>query len=171
MINIDNYLRIDPVDMVMVLISTFLIVIIAKKYFWNILKDYLDKRQQFIKNQLQEAVEKNKEGNRYCESSKEELAKAKHQAKEIIEMAEIDAKKEAEEIVSSAKQNAKLIREKAMAEIQQERNLVADEMKQEISNVALTVAEEILKKDLDDKDHRKLIAEFIDEAGESLWQA
>ncbi|MGM9974423.1 MAG: F0F1 ATP synthase subunit B [Clostridiaceae bacterium] len=171
MINIDNYLRIDPVDMIMVLISTFLIVVIAKKYFWNILKDYLDKRQQFIKGQLDEAIEKNKEGSKYCETSREELKRAQHQAKEILEIAEIDAKKEAEEIISSAKENAKLIKEKAMTEIQQERSLAANEMKEEMSAIALAVAEEILKKDLDDKDHHKLIAEFIDEAGESLWQA
>ena len=38
MINIENYLRLNIVDALLVLISTFLIVLIARKYFWDILK-------------------------------------------------------------------------------------------------------------------------------------
>ena len=35
MINIDDYLRINLYDAVLVLISTLLIVLIVKKFFWN----------------------------------------------------------------------------------------------------------------------------------------
>ncbi len=169
MINIENYLRINPVDMIMVLISTFLIVIIAKKFFWNILKDYLDKRQQYIKSQLEEAEKKNREGELNFENSREELAKVQRQAKEILDMAKVDADKEAEEIIISAKQRAQLLNERARVEIEQERKAAADKIKQEMSSIALAAAEEILKKDVNDEDHRRYVKEFIDEAGEGLW--
>ena len=170
MINIDNYLRINPVDMIMVLISTFLIVIIAKKYFWNILKDYLNKRQQYIKSQLEEAEKKNREGELNFVNSREELSKVQRQAKEILDMAKVDADKEAEEIITSARQKAQLLSERARAEIEQERKAAANEMKQEMSSIALAAAEEILKKNVDDEDHRRYVKEFIDKAGEGLWQ-
>ncbi len=34
-INIENYLRLNFIDMILVLISTVLICLIAKKFFWR----------------------------------------------------------------------------------------------------------------------------------------
>lgn len=41
--NIDNYLRISPTDVILVLISTALIILFAKHFFW-------DKLTAFIKS-------------------------------------------------------------------------------------------------------------------------
>lgn len=171
MINIDNYLRINPVDMIMVLVSTLLIVVVARKFFWRFLKDYLDKRHQFIQNQFDEALEKKKIGDQYCESSRIELAKIQKQSKEILEMSKANAEKEAERIIAEAKKNAEMITERTRTQLEQERIAAIKEMKQEMTVIALAAAEKIIKKELNDKAHRRFVKEFIDKAGEGLWQA
>ena len=54
--NIDNYLRISLTDVVLVCISTFLIVLIAKKFFWDKLLAYIQKRQDMIQDNIDSSV-------------------------------------------------------------------------------------------------------------------
>ena len=58
LINIDDYLRINVYDAILVLISTILIVLIVKKFFWNYVREYFDKRTAFIQSQLDETANK-----------------------------------------------------------------------------------------------------------------
>ena len=50
--NIDNYLRISLTDVVLVCISTFLIVMFAKKFFWDKLLTLIQKRQDLIQEKF-----------------------------------------------------------------------------------------------------------------------
>lgn len=171
MINIENYLRLSVVDALLVLISTFLIVLIGRKYFWDILKDYLDKRQEYIKAQLQEAEGKNKESQSLFKESKEEIMKARKQAHEIVEMAESDARKEANMILTEAREKAEELLERARDEIALEKREAAESMKEQMGVIALAAAKEIIEKEVDEKAHRKFIKDFIHEAGEGVWGA
>ena len=171
MINIDNYLRLNIVDALLVLISTFLIVLIARKYFWSILKDYLDKRQEYIKAQLQEAEGRNQESQSLFKESKGELTKARKQAEEILEMAEAEAREEANMILSEARQKSQDLLEKARAEIALEKKEASEAMKVQMGVIALAAAKEIIEKEVDEKVHRKFIEDFIHEAGGGAWGA
>ena len=171
MINIENYLRLNIVDALLVLISTFLIVVIGRKYFWNILKDYLDRRQEYIKAELNEAEGKNKESQKLFMESKSEIMKARKQADEILEMAESDAKKEANMIVAEARKKAEELLERAREEIALEKREAAENIKEQMGIIALAAAKEIIEKEVDEKAHRKFIKDFIHEAGEGVWGA
>ena len=50
--NIDNYLRISLTDVVLVLISTLLIVLIAKKFFWDKILAFMENRQNMIQENI-----------------------------------------------------------------------------------------------------------------------
>ncbi len=171
MINIENYLRLSIVDAVLVLISTFLIVLIGRKYFWDILKDYLDKRQEYIKAQLQEAEGNNKESQSLFMKSKSEVMRARKQADEILELAESDARKEANIILSEARKKAEELLVRAREEIELEQREAEEAMKEQMGVIALAAAKEIIEKEVDEKTHRRFIKDFIQEAGEGVWGA
>ena len=171
MIDIDNYLRINIVDMVMVLISTFLIVVIARKYFWNALKDYLTKRQEYIEGQLKEAQDRNVESQNLFQKTREDLAKAKLQAGEILQTAQAQASWEAGTIVEDAKEKAKGLLDKARLDISREKLEAAEEIKEQMGAIAIAAARQIVEKEVDEKVHRHYVEEFIEEAGEKLWDA
>lgn len=170
-LNIYNYLRINLVDMVMILISTTLIVLIAKKFFWNIIQDYLEKRKAYIQSQLDEAALNNQESERLKTAAEQELNTLKSEAKEILSTAQQNAKKEAELIVAEAKDSAALIKNKAQNDIEQEKRQVMKQIKEEMSEIALMAASKVVEKELDDELHRKYVQEFINEAGDQKWQA
>lgn len=170
-INISNYLRINTTDMVMVLISTFLIVLICKKFFWNVLKDYLQKREDFIQSQLDESSSKLAESEKLKSEYEEKIRSAKTEAKQIIENAEMNAKEEANDIVDKAKKLAAATKEKAEQDIEYEKEKARKDMKQQISDVSFAIASKLMQEELTDETHKKYVDEFINEAGDDVWQA
>ena len=79
MINIDDYLRINLYDAVLVLISTLLIVLIVKKFFWNYVRQYLEQRQAFIQSQLDESKANLQESEKLKTQYEEKMANAKQE--------------------------------------------------------------------------------------------
>ncbi len=163
---IDNYLRINYQDMIMVLISTFLIVLIAKKYFWNILKEYLANRAAHIQTQIDQSESKLKESELLKEEYEAKLASAKGEAKTIVENATQHAKQEASTIIDTAKTQANALKEKAEKEIEHEKTKVKDEIKQQISEVAFMAAQKVVEKELDASTYKKYVDDFITKAGD-----
>ena len=113
MINIDDYLRINLYDAVLVLISTLLIVLIVKKFFWNYVRQYLEQRQAFIQSQLDESKANLQESEKLKTQYEEKMANAKQEALDLISAAKNTASREAGEIVSKARDDAHAIKEKA----------------------------------------------------------
>ena len=171
MINIDDYLRINLYDAVLVLISTLLIVLIVKKFFWNYVRQYLEQRQAFIQSQLDESKANLQESEKLKTQYEEKMAKAKQEALDLISAAKNTASREAGEIVSKARDDAHAIKEKAEMEIEHEKAKVREQLKEEISEVAFLAARKIVEKELDESTHKKYVEDFIDEAGEQTWQA
>ena len=171
MINIDDYLRINLYDAVLVLISTLLIVLIVKKFFWNYVRQYLEQRQAFIQSQLYESKAKLQESEKLKTQYEEKMANAKQEALDLISAAKNTASREAGEIVSKARDDAHAIKEKAEMEIEHEKAKVREQLKEEISEVAFLAARKIVEKELDESTHKKYVEDFIDEAGEQTWQA
>ena len=171
MINIDDYLRINLYDAVLVLISTLLIVLIVKKFFWNYVRQYLEQRQAFIQSQLDESKANLQESEKLKTQYEEKMANAKQEALDLISAAKNTASREAGEIVSKARDDAHAIKEKAEMEIEHEKAKVREQLKEEISEVAFLAARKIVEKELDESTHKKYVKDFIDEAGEQTWQA
>lgn len=109
MIDISNYLRLNPTDMILVLISTLIICLLAKKYFWQNVLNYFDHRKKIIQDELDAAKAAQAEGEAYKQQYAQQLKGAREEARGIIEEARTAAKSEGNEIVNKAKQEAKLI--------------------------------------------------------------
>lgn len=164
-INIENYLNIDPFSIILVLISTLLLVFIAKKYFWNVITDYLKKREDFIQNELNESQKKHEESIELKKQYEEQLKNVKQEAREIIETAKVNAQLEGHEIVAKAKNEAAATKLKAQKEIEQEKIQAEKELKKEISEVAFLAASKIVEKELDEDSQKKFIQDFIEQSG------
>ena len=80
-INIENYLRLNFTDMILILISTLLICLIAKKYFWHYVLEYLDNRKKLIQDELDNAKKSEQEAEEYKQKYALQLKSAKAEAK------------------------------------------------------------------------------------------
>ncbi len=168
--DINSYLRLNIVDMLVICISTFLIVVIAKKFFWDKVNTYLQERQQAIQQDIDEAVKQREEATRIKQQYNEELASVKGEARDIIEHAKSVATNERKEVLDKAKQEAEAMKEKATADIEREKMQVRNELKEQITEVAFLAAQKIVEKELDEEKHKQYVDEFIEQAGDSSWQ-
>ena len=83
-------------------------------------------------------------------------------AGEIVKTAKQKAQVRSEEIIRNAQQQASMIMKKADEQIEKERISALEQTKGEISEIAVMIAEKVVKKDLTNDDHERMIEEIID---------
>lgn len=168
--NINNYLRISFSDVILVLISTILIVLFAKKFFWNKLLAYMDKRQNLIQENIDSSVKLKEEAQEIKDQYDDKMKEAGKEAHAILESAKAQGNAEKEEILAQARASARRIKEAAAEDIERDRMKAEKEMKAAISDVAIAAASQLLKKEVDSQTQRDYVDTFIEEAGNSEWQ-
>ena len=166
--NIDNYLRISLTDVVLVCISTFLIVMIAKKFFWDKLLTLISKRQALIQENIDSSVQI-KEAEDIKEQYVEKMKNAGKEAHSIIESARAEASEEKQQILQQTQNEVSRIKERAKEDIERDKRNAEKEMKDAISSVALEAAKKLVSKEMDEETQKKYIDDFIDKAGNSKW--
>lgn len=170
-IDITNYLRIDLVDMALVCISTLILCLIAKHYFWDTILDYFKAREEAIQADIDAGVKARSEGEAYKTQYEVQMVSVKNEAHEILESAKKNAGAERKEILTKARGEAEGLKTKALQDIEREKVHAQKQMKQTITDVAFDAAEKIIGKELDEKDQQKYVDEFIQHAGDDTWQA
>ncbi len=170
-IDITNYLRINPVDMALVCISTFIICLVAKHFFWDVILDYFQKRSDAIQADIDAGNLARKAGESFKEQYETQMANARSDAHEILESAKRSASAEKKDILAQARKEADSMKEKAMQDIEREKVRSQKEMKQTITDVAFEAAGKIVGKELSEEQQKKYVDEFIERAGDDSWQA
>lgn len=168
--DISSYLRLNPTDMLIVCISTFLIVLIAKHFFWDKALDYLKRREDAIQEDLNAAAQSKAEAQSMKVQYEQQISDARGEAHAILESAKSNASMEKKEVLHKARLEAEGLKEKAFADIEREKIQVRKQMKNEIADVAFLAAEKIVEKELDEDKHKKYVDDFIEHAGDDSWQ-
>ena len=167
--NIDNYLRISLTDVVLVCISTFLIVLIAKKFFWDKLLAYIQKRQDMIQDNIDSSVKIKEEAQSIKERYDEKMKNAGKEAHAILESARASAAQEKQQILNQTQDEVVRLKKQAQEDIERDKRNAQKDMKEAIGSVALEIGKKLLKKEVDEQEQKKYIDDFIDEAGSAKW--
>ena len=70
-------------------------------------------------------------------------------------------------MIREASAEATAIKQKAEADIAQERRKAVNELKDEIGSMAMDIAGKVIEREINEKDHTKLIDEFISNVGKA----
>lgn len=167
--NIDNYLRISWQDVLLVCISTFLIVIFCKHFFWNKLLEFIARRQALIQDNIDSSEKLRNEALEEKKQYDAQLASAGAKANEIIAQARREAEAQKTEIVDSARAQADNIGRAAREDIERDKLKAQKEMKTAITDVALAAAGQILGSEIDETRQKEILDKLIDQAGEGKW--
>lgn len=160
------FLTIDPVTMIATLINTLILFLVLKHFLFKPVNKILDERKQNVEETYRQADEKLTEAARLENEYTEKLANAKEESAEIVKNATKRAQTRSDEIIAEAKKEASSLIVKANADIEKEKKRAVNQIKDEISDIALAVAEKVVEKEIDPKDHERLIESFISELGE-----
>lgn len=152
------------------LINTLILYLILKKFLFGPVTSFMQKRENEIKNQIQNAKDLEADAITLKESYESKLASAEEEGKEIVKKHTQRAENRAFEIVRAAEADIDSMKLNAHRELERERVKAVNELKDQISQLTIMAASKVVEKDLNEADHKELINKFISEVGESQWQ-
>ncbi len=158
-----DFFTIDTGTILFTLINTLLIFLAFRFILFKRVDAILEKRQKEVDSVYDAADEALADANSKKEQYTAAMTNAKEEAAGIVARAEKTAQREGDAIVAQAKQEAAAAREKASLETAREKAQARAELQGEISGLAMDLAQKIMEKEISQKDHARLIDEFLEE--------
>ncbi len=153
------------------LMNTLILFLILKKFLFGPVTNFMKKREDEIKNQIQAAKNLDEDAQKLKAEYELKLTHADDEGKEIIKKYTQRAENRAFEIVKTAEAEVDTMKLNAHRELERERVKAVNELKGQISELTILAASKVVEKDLNEADHKELINKFISEVGETQWQS
>lgn len=152
----------DLIRQVVIQASVFLVFfVVVKVFFADKIKEILNKRQEAVEQELNDAAKTN-ESARQLEAQYSEMMKgAQDEKAAIIHSATEDGARMKEQIVQEAREQAETIITNARKEIDRERIQAEKELRDSIVDMTIDAAEKISGKSFTKEDHARLISDSI----------
>jgi F-type H+-transporting ATPase subunit b len=147
-------------------IINFIILLYVLKYFFSKpINKIMNDRRSGINTSIKNANDNEEK----AEISRKEKDRLLHESKttgrEIVEEYKVKAQKVSQEIIDKAKKESIVLMERSKVEIQREKEKAESEVKKQVIDLSLILSEKALEKYIDEKEHRKLIEDFIVKVG------
>ena len=162
-----SLVAVEPFTLIATICNLFIQMLIVKHFFLDKVMGILDARRKAADEQIEAAQAAHAEADAIKSEYEQNMAKAKEQANGIVAAAQKTAAARSEEMIGEARAQAAQIKQKAEADIAQERKKAVNDLKNEIGGMAMEIAGKVVERELDEKDHKALIDEFIKNVGES----
>lgn len=156
-----------PWEIITQLINLLLLFLLLKHFLFKPVQNVLNARQAEIDKTYADAETAQTRAEALRDEYEKRIADAKAEATDIVRNATRKAQLRGEEIVRDAQSQASRLIEKADMQIEQEKKKARNELKDEISGIAIDIASKVVEREIDEKDHETLIAEFIKGVGEA----
>jgi F-type H+-transporting ATPase subunit b len=160
-------LSVNPGLIIWTIIIFVLVLLVLRKFAWKPLLKALNKREDTIKNALDNAEKLNKEAKELMEENKKNLDEAARQSMIIINEAKEIAKKEKDNIISKANEESKKIIDRIKQEIENERESAMEQMRDQISDLVIKAAEKVINENLDTPKQKKIVDDFMNRINEN----
>ncbi|MFZ5652521.1 MAG: F0F1 ATP synthase subunit B [Bacillota bacterium] len=144
-----------------IILLIFLRVVVYKP-----LVSVLEKRQQFIHDNVKAAEEERKQAEALRQSYLADMQKAKEEAQAIIQQATKAGEAQAQQILEAARAEAGRIKDVALQEIEREKEKAVAELRDQVVSLSILVADRIIGRQITQDLQHGLVQEFIKEAGD-----
>ena len=145
------------------LLATFVMFFIVFKFFWKPIKEFIEKRKDFLENELKEAATLKEEAQAAHSLADKRIKEMKVEARKIKEEAENQALEVRKEILLKAEEEAQAKKEKALRDIEKQKLEAQEDIHREIVDVALLAAQKIVEREIDENDNTRLVEDLIKE--------
>lgn len=145
----------------LVIFSVLLVVL--GKFAWGPILRSLQKREQFIRDSLEQARKEREDAAELLKQYQEQLRQAEQKAQAVIQQGHRDAQAVSRQIVAEARTEASRTIEQARREIGLARDQAIKELYAEAASLATAVAERIVKRELRSEEHWALIRQSLEQ--------
>mgnify|MGYP003294311841 FL=1 len=156
-------------DAALMIIAVVALFLIMSYFLFNPAREFLQKRQEKIRAELEDAKNNQEESRALKAEYDEKLKNIDKEAESILADARKRALANENRIVAAAKEEAAAIIERAREEAKLEKQKMADEVKKEIVAVAALMAGKVVASSVDVTIQDSLIDETLKEIGDSTW--
>jgi F-type H+-transporting ATPase subunit b len=158
----------DLLDLLYRWINFTLLVIILVVVLRKVpVKEYFISRVEGIKKELEDLKKQREAAEKKAQELESKLKAFEGERKEILAQYKADGLAEKERILAEARDRAKQILEQAELSIQYEVQTAKEKLKDELVAVAAQRAEEIIVREMTDRDQDRLVNEFIEKLGKT----
>lgn len=128
----------------------------------------MDQRSERISESLAAADRARDEAANSQAAIAEQLNEARREGQRLLDQAREAAERYREEEMVRARAEAESFVERACTDIQRERDAALDEVRVSFGDLAITAAERVIRRSVDRQAHQELIAQVLEESGDSL---
>src|SRR5262245_42884912 len=140
-------------------VNFLILLFLLQKILYKPLLAKMNERTEAIRKSLDEAQQARAEAARQQQENAERLRAAYAEAAAIRAAALKEAGEEQRKLVDAARAEAARLVESARAQMETDIRRAREELRREVSDLAIEVAEKLVRKSLDDADHRRIVAE------------
>lgn len=145
--------------------KTFNFLILVGFLYWLLaakIKAFFVDRRKDIKETLENTATQKTEAEKKYRDYAEKIDKASAEIDNIFEMIKAQGVAEKQKIIDDAKKVAQKMKEDAQARIEQELQKASVQLRGEAVALSVKMAEDILKRNITEKDHETMIKEYLD---------
>ena len=146
-------------------VNLIVFFLILKKLLFQPVMGMIEKRDQMISGQIEDAEQKNTQAGLLKEKYEAELKNANQEAAMIVKTAKERGKEEYEKILRDAGAEASKIIADASKTIETEREKAVQGIQNEIAQVAIAAASKVIQENVDQASNEKILDDFLREAG------
>ena len=143
-----------------------ILYVVIKKILYKPVKAVIEGRKEAIAKSYADAEKAQNEANASRDEYAAKLATAHATADEIIHDATVVANRRGEKIVADAHQKAEEIVKQGELEASMEKKKAMESIRRDITDVSAAMTEKLLKREMNEADHRGMIDEFLKGVGE-----
>jgi F-type H+-transporting ATPase subunit b len=158
-------LGVDPIKLAIQAFNFLLLLAVLWRFAYRPLLRIMDERSTRIRNDLDEARRLREEGERDRETYRQQLGRAREEARAILDEANTVSSRIREQALLDAEaQNAALL-QRARDEIVHEKEAAIAELRREVADLAIMAASQVVRRNLDGADQRRLVEQALAEVG------
>ncbi len=144
-----------------------ILYLLLKKFLYKPVKAVIEGRKAAIAKDYADAEEARNSANAARDEYAAKLATAHITADEIIHDATAVANRRGEKIVAEAREKAEEIVRQGEMEATMEKKKAMETIRRDIADVSAAMTEKLLKREMNEGDHRNMIDEFLKGVGEN----
>lgn len=163
---VQELVGIIPWTFVAQICNLFIQMYLIKRFLFKPVYEILEKRRAAADAEIIQAEETKAKAEAIRAEYERNMQDARQKANEILDSARNTAAIQSEKILKEAQDQTFAMKNKAEKEIAQEKKKAVNEVKGEIGDMAVEIAAKVIEREINEKDHEKLIDEFISNVGE-----
>ncbi len=145
-------------------VVTFLVTFLALRLVaWKPILGVLDEREGRIRESLEKAERAQSEAERAIAENKANMQASLRRSQELLAEARQQAERVRTQAREDARDEARKIMDEGRKQLDVERRAAIAALRQEAAGLAIRAAEQLLRKNLGEKENRQLVEDFLDQ--------